>query len=420
MLLQVANVNPASVSTHTDRVLYRAIGVFVVLYFVYATLGGAAFIDAGSNYTHPWYRWLVGPLVAAGVVAYDRAVVGRVSINYDELDSTDPRHFLKKPTIGLYVGRLGLAVLFAVLITEPLMLARYQGEIDARLNEVHNQQLSRIDRDGVIGTYTARLAQLDRETAKDDDAVRELSDRAAQKRQEARTLYQQAVNDSAGNGVTRAAGCPSGGYCDKLVRRSRTLDDEATALDIRAGRLLDTQRRSQDARSDERADLTDEISEQRETNKTAVEANAGFGARTAAMWYLVTNDFWGVGVFYLGITLLLVALDCAAVALKLASRGNAYERSEARSARCHEYEATMVYEREIHDARTYGDAMARVVADGIETASHDERVVHDSAERASEVLRTSVVVSPDIRELSAHNGRPHRSLRPLPGHSRRP
>src|SRR5689334_15596165 len=98
VLLRVANVNPDSVTTHTDRVLYSAIGAFIVLNFVYATLGGAAFIDAGSNYEHPWYRWLVGPLVAAGVVAYDRAVVGRVSINYERLDSTDPRELLKGPT----------------------------------------------------------------------------------------------------------------------------------------------------------------------------------------------------------------------------------------------------------------------------------------------------------------------------------
>ena len=49
-LLRVANVNPDSVTTHTDRVLYSAIGMFVLLYFVYATIGGAAFIDAGSNY----------------------------------------------------------------------------------------------------------------------------------------------------------------------------------------------------------------------------------------------------------------------------------------------------------------------------------------------------------------------------------
>ncbi|MDY7084514.1 MAG: DUF4407 domain-containing protein [Actinomycetota bacterium] len=410
VLLRVANVNPASVTTHTDRVLYSAIGVFILLYFVYATVGGAAFIDASSNYQHPWYRWLVGPMVAAGVVAYDRAVVGRVAISYENLESTDPRHFLKKPTIGLYAGRLGLALLFAALITEPLMLSRYQGEIDARLNEVHNQQLSRIDRTGVVGTYAARIEALKRETAADDAVVSGLTDRAAQKRQDARRLYQQAVADSAGNGVTRAAGCPRGGSCDQLVRRSRSLDDEATALDVQAGRLLDTQRTARQARSEEQVELTRRIAEQREANEVAVKADAGFGARTAAMWHLMTSDFWGVGVFYLGITLLLVALDCAAVGLKFASRGNGYERNEARTARRREHEATLIHEREIQDARTYGEAMARVVADGIEAATHDADVMRDSAERASTVLRTSVAVPPEIRELTAHDGRHHRPV----------
>ena len=124
VLLRVANVNPAHVTTHSDRVLYRSIGVFVLLYFGYATLGGAAFVDASAGHSSPWYQWLVGPLVATGVVAYDRAVVGRVAISYERLDSADPRHLLRRPTLGLYLGRLGLALLFAVVITEPLMLSR--------------------------------------------------------------------------------------------------------------------------------------------------------------------------------------------------------------------------------------------------------------------------------------------------------
>jgi hypothetical protein len=411
VLLRVANVNPASVTTHSDRVLYSAIGAFIILYFVYATLGGAAFIDAGSNYQHPWYRWLVGPLVAAGVVAYDRAVVGRVSISYERLDSTDPHHFLKGPTVGLYAGRIGLALLFAVLITEPLMLSRYQGEIDARLNEVHNQQLSRMDRDGVIGTYTKRLSELKRETAQDDAAVRDLTDRAAQKRRDARTIYGQAVADSAGDGASRAAGCPPGGYCDSLVRRSRSLDAEAAVLDKQAGQLLTTQRVSREARNAEQVELTGRIGQQRALNTETVRGNAGFGARSAAMWHLVTTDFWGVGVFYVGIMMLLVALDCAAVALKFASRGNAYERNEARVARRQEHEAVLLHERGIQDARTYGDAMARVVAEGVEAASHDVEVARTSAERAGEVLRNSVVVPAEVRELSAANGRHHRTLR---------
>ena len=409
-LLRVANVNPASVITHTDRVLYSAIGVFILLYFVYATVGGAAFIDASSDYAHPWYRWLVGPLVAAGVVAYDRAVVGRVSISYDELDSTDPREFLRKPTPGLYLGRLGLALLFAAMVTEPMMLARYQGEIDAHLNDVHNQQLARMDRTGVIGTWSARLDRLAAEATADDAAVQDLTGRAAQKRDDARLLYQQAVDDSAGNGVSRSTGCPPGGYCSELVRRSRGLDDQATRLDDQATRLLDSQRASRDARAAEQADLTRQVGEQRLANRTAIAADAGFGARTAAMWHLVTSDFWGVGVFYLGITLLLVALDCAAVGLKFVSRGNAYERNEARIGRRREHEAVLLHEREIHDARTYGAAMAKVVADGIAAAVRDERVARESAERAGAVLRASMAAADEARLLTAHRGRHHRTI----------
>ncbi|GIM91238.1 hypothetical protein Ato02nite_030310 [Paractinoplanes toevensis] len=181
-------------------------------------------------------------------------------------------------------------------------------------------------------------------------------------------------------------------------------------LDRQAGTLLDTQRVARDARAAEQAELTRQISDQRKTNNKAVKSDAGFGARTAAMWHLVTSDFWGVGIFYLGITLLLVALDCTAVGLKFVSRGNAYERNEARIARRTEHEAALLHERGIQDARTYGAAMAKVVTEGIEAAVQDEQVARESAERASAVLRRSVVVPEEVHRLTAHGGRHHRPL----------
>jgi hypothetical protein len=389
-LLRVANVNPESVTTHSDRVLYSAIGVFILLYFVYATVGGAAFADASANYTHPWWMWLVGPLVATGVVAYDRAVVGRVAISYENLDSADPRHLLKPPTVGLYVGRLGLALLFAVIITEPLMLARYSGEIEARLNEVHNQQISALSTGGAIAAYDARIAELKKAAASEDAAVAALSTRAAQKRRDARTLYRQAISDSAGDGVSRRRGCPAGGYCDRLVQRSRALDDQAAALDRQATGLLQAQQPGRTARAAEEADLTRMIAGQRSRNAEAVRADAGFGARTKAMAHLVASDFWGIGVFYLGIALLLVALDCAAVGLKFVSRGNAYERAEARIARHREHEAVIAYERGMADARTFGEATARVVSGGIDAAARDEQLARVATDRARRVLHSAL------------------------------
>src|SRR5262249_14401477 len=109
-LLRVANVNVASVRTHSDRALYSSIGLFILLYGVYASVGAASFVDASTNYTHPWWQWLVGPPVALGVIAYDRAVVGRVAVNFEALDSTDPKDLLRRRTVGLYAGRIALAL----------------------------------------------------------------------------------------------------------------------------------------------------------------------------------------------------------------------------------------------------------------------------------------------------------------------
>ncbi|WP_067508283.1 DUF4407 domain-containing protein [Actinoplanes sp. TFC3] len=401
LLLRIANVNPDSVTTHSDRVLYASIGAFILLYFVYGTAGGAAFVDASANYTHPWWMWLVGPLVAIGVIAYDRAVVGRVAINYDRLDSADPDDLLRHPTLGLYLGRLCLALLFAVIITEPLMLARYQGEINARLNEVHNAQISEIEQGGAIATYDARLQELKKQAAADDSAVQALNTRAAEKRSDARKLYQQALADSEGDGVSRKAGCPAGGFCDTLVKRSRALDDQAARLDQQAAALQTTQQPARTSRQAEEADLTTKISEQRTANADAIRADAGFGARTKAMWYLVSSDFWGIGVFYIGIALLLVALDCAAVGLKIVSHGNAYERTEARIARRREHEAAIGYEQGLRDARRYAEATSRVMAESIGKASRDEELADIAMDRARTKLYKSVASAP-VHLLERH------------------
>ncbi|BAL92582.1 hypothetical protein AMIS_73620 [Actinoplanes missouriensis 431] len=405
LLLRVANVNPRSVTTHSDRVLYRSIGVFIILYFGYATAGGAAFIDASTGYAHPWYQWVVGPLVAIGVVAYDRTVVGRVAVNYERLDSADPRHLLRPPTPGLYLGRVGLALLFAVVVTEPLMLARYRGEIDARLAEVHSGQISALDANGPAAGFTTALAALREDTAREDAEVRALTGRAEVKRDDARLLYRQALADSAGRGVTRSPGCPPGGYCHHLVQRSRRLDDQAAALDRQAAALQRDQSAARVARAAEQSRLTELIRSEHAANTAVVRGDSGFGARTAAMWHLITADFWGIGVFYFGIALLLVALDCAAIALKFVSRGNAYERAEARAARLREHEASLIHEREVHDARTYGDATAKVIADGIEAASHDDQLVRAATEHARAVLHTAVVVDPATMETPVRRPR---------------
>ncbi|GAA2363188.1 DUF4407 domain-containing protein [Dactylosporangium salmoneum] len=381
-LLKVANVNPASVRTHTDRALYSSVGIFILLYGVYAIVGAASFVDASSNYSHPWWQWLVGPPVAAAVIAYDRAVVGRVAVNYERLDSTDPHHLLRRRTFGLYAGRMLLALLFAVVITEPLMLARYKGEVDAYLGTVHNRQLAQLEHDGAIATFQRQIDALRAQDGADDAAVADLHKLAADKRKESASTYDQALADSRANGVTQRAGCPSGGYCDTLVQQSRSLMDEATRLDGEAAALRSSQEHGRQARTAQVADLMGQIAEQRSANRTSVEAGAGFGARTTAMWHLVTSDFWGFGFFYLGVAALLVCLDCAAVWLKLVSYGNGYERTEAREARRRELSATKRHEQELRMAQS-----ARELAgDGLETVVAERRLMDAAVAKATERL----------------------------------
>jgi len=409
LLLRTANVNPDSVVTYTDGVLYSAIGMFILLYFAYATIGGASFVDASSNYGHPWWRWAVGPLVALAVISYDRAVVGRVSVSYDDLDSDDPAHLLKKRSYGVYVGRAVLAVLVAVIITEPLMLDRYRGEIDAYLSQVHNSEAAKSASAGPIKAYQDEKAALDGQDKTDDAAVDKLNEQAKAKRTEATQIYNDALKDSQGGGVTHKSGCPAGGYCDQLVQRSRRLQQEASDLDKQATDLRASQQGARDDRVRRRNDLDTLIQDAQQDNLTKIRANAGFGARTAAMWHLVVSDFAGVGIFYILTALLLIVLDCAAIGLKLLSWGNAYERKEAREARRYELEQLTLHRHDLKATRAaaeaYGEATTSIVAEGITAAADGNTLRSTVTEQASRQLRRNVRAAMNVPELPESNNR---------------
>jgi hypothetical protein len=152
--------------------------------------------------------------------------------------------------------------------------------------------------------------------------------------------------------------------------------------------------RARTARAVQQADLEARIRQQRAANLAAVSQDSGFGARTKAMWHLATSDFWGVGFFYAGIALLLVILDCAAIALKLASHGNAYERAEAREARRLEHEAVARHEHDLRIMRATADAYAEatldVVTNGIRTAGQEQKLFDTATDQARARLAASV------------------------------
>lgn len=417
-LLRVANVNPDSVRSHSDRVLYSAIGVFILLYFAYATVGGAVFIDTSANYTHPWWRWLVGPLIAFAVIAYDRAVVGRVATNFEDLENEDPKKLVRGRTIGLYLGRFVLALLVAVVITEPLMLDRYRGEIDNYLNDKHNVAAEQSRSAGAIKGYEDEKVRIDAQNTADDDAVAKLTKSAADKRAEAADIYKQALADSQGDGVTHKGGCPAGGYCDSLVKRSNQLRDEASRLDGEAATLRQQQQPARDTRAARKRELDGLIAKAQDDNLQVIKANSGFGARTAAMWHLIASDFLGVGVFYLGTALLLIALDCAAIGLKLVSHGNAYERAEARQAREQELMSRVRHKRKVETVQKaedeYGAVASEIVTESIRGAADERRLRREAAREAREQLRTTLHDTMHVGAdgKAARNGRDRRRAEP--------
>jgi hypothetical protein len=394
VLLRIANVNPANVKQHSDRVVYRAIGMFLIVYCGYATVGGVQFVNAFTNYADPWWRWLVGPLVAAAVVTYDRAVVGQVSVNLDDPAAKDPGTLLRRRRWSLYAVRSLIAVLVAFAVTEPIMLGLYRGEIDARLAARHSAELDRANTSGAAGDYRSQLANLTRQNAADDDAVTTLMEQATRLRQQAAADYDRADAESKGKGVTGRPGCPAGGECARLKAQSAQLNAQADSFGQQATKLRVDQAAARRARDTAAADLERKIAEQTDLNGTAVRGDAGFGARTAAMLALVRSDPWGIGRTYVMFALLLILLDCAAVALKFVTYGNGYERAEAADARRAEQQRIERTDAENDLARKAAtkyyaaaeDVMLAAIHSQTQDAEFRRRVERQAQEHLSQIL----------------------------------
>ena len=332
-LLRIANVNPQSVLTNSDEVLYCAIGCFICLYVPYAVLGGAEFIKASNGGKGVWWQWLVGLVIAFAVITFDRAIVGRVTANYSNLSVDDENNLVRKPKRGVYIARAGFAVLMAVVITEPIMIARYGREIQQRIAQVANTNVTNVATKGAVPTLTTQLSKLQAQDAAATGAVNALSNQANADNTQGQQLHQQALADGGGRGISGLSGCPKNGECWTLEQESQRAYAAATAAQNQATALQASQAPEATARAAQEKAIESQIKNIQGSGVVAATQDDGFGAQSSAMWYLAVHDFWGIGLFYFSTALLLLALDCAAILLKLTSFNNGYERAEARRSR---------------------------------------------------------------------------------------
>jgi serine/threonine protein kinase len=94
-LLGIANVERRDITQHTDRVRYTAIGLFMVLFSLYAFGGWLAFLSSAGIGELGRYGWVIsvcGALLGAGAtLAFDRVLVGttKPALDYNRAPDED-------------------------------------------------------------------------------------------------------------------------------------------------------------------------------------------------------------------------------------------------------------------------------------------------------------------------------------------
>ncbi len=312
-LLVLAGVDPHHATEFIDRARYTCAALFMVLYYVYATAGCTFFlmIATGGGF---FPGVLVGLLVAAAVVVYDRFLLSQVSVNFSDLHKNDAR-LLGRPKIGSYVVRFVITLFIAVVVTDPLILKMFDAEITTELGRRHTEQVSALNA-AVEENRSKQLTALDEEITNDQERL----DAATKAVDNARTAV---TNEREGRGATGQSGpgpvynLLSHNYTNAVTRQNEAANTLAAALSNRPANTLR---------------INDEATRRTAENTNGPPPPAGVLDHQNALLPVLHRNLHALLLCIL-IYLLLMTLDLAVLFIKLAGRNSAYDISVAAAGR---------------------------------------------------------------------------------------
>ncbi|AEH07619.1 hypothetical protein FsymDg_0027 [Candidatus Protofrankia datiscae] len=312
-LLVVAGIDPAHVTVFTDRARYTCAALFMALYYVYATAGCTFFLMiATGGGIFPGV--LVGLLVAAAVVVYDRFLLSQVSVDFSDLHEEDARPH-GRPRIGSYAIRVVITLLIAVIVTDPLVLKMFDSEITAELGRRHTDRTATLNA-VVEQVRSAQLAALDDEIKNDQNQLEAASTAVGK-------AFTAVTDEREGRGATGLAG---NGPVFKLLN-----DNYAKAV-ARQNEAAETLATAQSNRSANIERINGDASRQTAENNDSAPPPAGVLDHQDALLAVLRHNLHALLVCVM-ISLLLIALDLAVLFIKLAGRNSAYEISVAAASR---------------------------------------------------------------------------------------
>lgn len=323
-LLEWAGVDSPWVSKPNERKIYGAIGVALIVYFVYVCLGAAA---VGWQATESVFvafigGLFVGPLLGMALVNLDRTIVASVSPDLTDFTDAGTDQPIKK-TRAFWAGmlvRTGVAVVAAFIIGEAINVQLHTGDVNEHLEEQRQTQTTTAL--GLIDDkYRAPLDELRNAAQTAKDARNDV----ARKPQDYRDLAQR---ERDGTGPTGKAGCKS--ECEIYLALAKGAETTWSTQQVALNQAVT------DAENALTTKQSEQLVEQNNKRDEIARTVAGPLARSHALIQKAMSD-WLTGVKYIALIILFMAIELSAILIKLLTLNSTYERDMARRLRDHEY-----------------------------------------------------------------------------------
>lgn len=322
--LRWAGVDSRWVQDRTERTTYGAVGVALLVYFVYVCLGSAAFAwqATESMIAAVLGGIVIGPLLGIALVNFDRTIVASISPDFSNLSDGEGHDPIKK-TKGFWAGmlvRIFVAIVAAFLIGEAVNVQIHSGDIADQIGKARETEISAA-KGKIDSNYESSLSVL-------NEAVKTATDiRNTAAGEEAKYL-QLAADESAGKGATGKPSC--GPECKKFLGQAEE------AKDAWVESKDDLNQAVTDAEEDVKTKEAEVLQKKQEAEDEIDRRVAGPMARSHALIQLALSD-WLTGAKYVALIILFMAIELTAIMIKLLTLGSTYERDMARRRRLHEY-----------------------------------------------------------------------------------
>jgi serine/threonine protein kinase len=337
-LLGLANVDRRDVVDHSDRVRYTAIGIFMVLFTMYAIAGWIAFLSSAglrSLGSVGLAVEIVGALFGAGAtLAFDRVLVGttKPKLDYEFGEVTDAGEssrsgspathdhegflpsLVAKSSRGPIAARLLIALVIGVFVTQAVDLKVFAGDIDSQRADDQVGTLRREQRE-TVARHAAEVKQHEASVRLVTRQFKEATIREAQAKSGSHGICEQHLfHSTAPSRCHQATESELAASAELTTLAEEDPTDPATTV----GRRYFTRN----------AEIVKRIAVLLSDPRASRSAGGGPASDTADLIRYVVDNPGSIPLCG-AVLILALLLDLAAIMLKLAGFDSQYERRQA-------------------------------------------------------------------------------------------